>query len=65
MAVLSSAEDDKKQKYSQASQDCRNTFTPLCVSVYGMLGCEATASLKWIGEMLLAKWEMNYRTIMG
>ena len=41
------------------------TFTPLCVSVDGMLGCEATAFFKRIGDMLLAKWKMYYGTVMG
>ena len=31
----------KKCKYLQACQDRRATFTPLCVSVDGMLGSEA------------------------
>ena len=64
MAILSTAERDTKQKYSQACPDWRATFTPLCVSVNGMLGCEATAFLKQIGDMLLAKWELDYRTIL-
>ena len=37
----------------------------MCVSVYGMMGCEATAILKWIGDMLSANWEMDYGTVMG
>ena len=64
-ALLSTAECDKKQKYLQVSQDCRATFTPLCMSVDGMLGCKATAFLKWIGDMLTPKWEMDYGTVMG
>ena len=35
--VLGTAEGEKKCKYLQASQDRRATFTPLCVSVDGML----------------------------
>ena len=37
----------------------------MCVSVYGMMGCEATALLKWIGDMWSANWEMDYGTVMG
>ena len=57
----STAEHDKKQKYSQAYQDRRATFTPLFMSVDGMLGCEATAFLKWISDMLWlsGKWTME------
>ena len=39
--VLGSAEVEKKRKYLQACQDRLATFTPLCVSVDGMLGSEA------------------------
>ena len=39
--VLCSAEGEKKRKYLQACQNRRATFTPLCVSVDGMLGSEA------------------------
>ena len=42
--VLQSAELEKKRKYLQASQDHRATFTPLCVSVDGLLGKEADFS---------------------
>ena len=46
--VLGTAEGEKKCKYLQACQDRRATFSPLCVSVDGMLGCEA--------EILLGDW---------
>ena len=36
--ILSTAEGEKKRKYLQACKDRRATFTPLCVSVDGMLG---------------------------
>jgi len=39
--VLSTAKSEKKRKYLQACQDQHATFTPLCVSVDGMLGSEA------------------------
>ena len=55
MQFSSTVERDKKQKYSQACQNRKATFTPMCVSVDGMLGCEATVFLKWIGDMLSAK----------
>ena len=35
----------------------------MCVSVDGMLGCEATVFLKWIGDMS-AKWEIDYGVVM-
>ena len=36
-AVLRSTELEKKRKYLQACQDRRAAFTPLCVSVDGLL----------------------------
>ena len=59
LAVLCSAECDKK-KYSQACLDRRATFTPLCVSVDGMMGPEATMFLKRIADLLSAKWETDW-----
>ena len=53
LAVLSSAECDKKKKHSQACQDWRANFTPLCVSVDGMMGHEVTAFLKWIADCIV------------
>ena len=38
--VLQSAELEKNRKYLQACQDRRAAFTPLCVSVDGLLGKE-------------------------
>ena len=40
-SVLASAEEDKKRKYSNACADRRASFTPLCLSVDGLLGGEA------------------------
>ena len=58
-AVLSSPEHNKK-KYSQACQDQKATFTPLCVSIDGMIGHDVTAFLQWIADLLSAKLEMDY-----
>ena len=30
-----------------------------------MLGCKATAFLKQISDMLLARWEVDYETVKG
>ena len=38
--VLGLAEVERKRNYLQACQDQHATFTPLCVSVDGMLGSE-------------------------
>ena len=41
-AILSSAEEAKKMKYSEAAALCRASFTPFVVSVDGVLGREAS-----------------------
>ena len=65
LAVLCSAESDKKRKYSQACLDRKATFTPLCVSVDDMMGHEAAMFLKRIADLLSAKWERHYGLVMG
>ena len=42
----------------QACQDRRATFTPLCVSVNGMLGSEAEFFVRRVGD-ILASCEMG------
>jgi len=39
--ILSTAKGEKMHKYLQACEDQHGMFTPLCVSVDGMLGSEA------------------------
>ena len=58
-------EVEKKHKYLQACQDRRTTFTPLCVSVDGMLGFEAEFFIKRLGDFLAARWERPYGVVMG
>ena len=65
IAVIDSAEHEKKRKYSLACQDRRATFTPLCMSVDGTIGCEATSFLKWVADQLSAKWNRAYASVMG
>ena len=63
--VLCSAEGEKKRKYMQACQNRRATFTPLCVSVDGMLGSEAEFFVKRLSDFLAARWERPYSVVMG
>ena len=63
--VFRLAEVEKKCKYMQACQDQRATFTPLCVSVDGMLGSEAEFFVKRLGDFLAARWERPYSVVMG
>ena len=63
--VLSTAKGEKKHKYLQACQDRRATFTPLCVSVDGMLGSEGACFVKRMSDFLAAKWERPYSVVSG
>ena len=63
--VLCSAEGEKKRKYLQACQNRRATFTPLCVSVDGMLRSEAEFFAKRLSDFMAAKWERPYSVVMG
>ena len=62
--VLSTAEAEKKRKYHQACTDRRAQFTPLCVSVDGMMGKEASIFVKRLAERLSLKWNQNYSAIL-
>ena len=65
MDVLSAAEGEKKKKYLQACSDRRALFTPLCVSVDGMMGREASVFVKRLAERLSFKWGHKYNSILG
>ena len=65
MAILKRAEAEKKEKYLKACEERRALFTPLCVTVDGMLGLEASRFLKQLSEQLAYKWERSYSTIMS
>ena len=63
--VLQTAEGEKKRKFLQACLDWHATFTPLCVSVVGMLDCEAEFFAKKLSNFLAAKRERPYSVITG
>ena len=57
VAVLASAEAEKKRKYCDACTERRATFTLLCFSVDGLLGDEAACFLKHLGRSSSVTWE--------
>ena len=57
VAVLSSAEEEKKRKYNSAAETRRASFTPFVVSTDGMLGREANFLLKRLAQSISIKWE--------
>ena len=65
MSVLHSAEVEKKTKYSDACQERHMSFTPLVVSVDGMLAPEFANFLRRLGEALSTKWEKAYSKTMN
>ena len=60
--ILSQAEKEKNKKYLAA---CEERRAPLCVSVDGLLGREASRFLKRLGELLSLKWERSYSGIIN
>ena len=58
-AVLSSAEEEKKKKYSEAAALRRASFTPLVVSVDGVLGQEVNFLVKQLAQKLVHKREKS------
>ena len=57
VAVLASAEAEKKRKYCGVCTEHRATFTPLCFSINGLVGDEAACFLKHLGRSLSVTWE--------
>ena len=64
LAVLSTAEGEKKRKYHQACTNRRAQFTPVCVSVDGMMGNEASRFVRRLAEQLSARWDSNYSSVL-
>ena len=63
--ILAGAEKEKREKYGQACEDRRALFTPLCVSVDGLLGREATKFVKHLADQLSFKWHSNYSMLIN
>ena len=60
--VLASDERGKREKYGAACEDRRAIFTPLCVSVDGMMGREATKFVH-LANQLSHKWAIAHLSI--
>ena len=57
---LQEAEQKKKKMYLEACLQQRRHFSPLVASVDGLLGLEATSTLKRIASCLVTKWRKTY-----
>ena len=62
--VLTTAEREKKLKYRSTCEERRVIFTPLCVSVDGLLGNEAKVFVKRLAEGLSQKWDRSYSEVL-
>ena len=65
VAVLASAETEKKRKYCDSCTECCATFTLLCFSVDGLVGVKAACFLKHLGRSLSVTWEHHYGKLIG
>ena len=62
---LHEAEKGKKKMYLEACLQQRRNFSPFVASLDGMLGAEATATLKRIASRLATKWKQPYSNTCG
>ena len=65
VAVLSTAEQEKKRKYNGAAEARQASFTPFVVSTDGMLGREANFLLKRLTQRISMKWDKPLGQITG
>ena len=62
---LHEAERGKKNMYLEACLQQRQHFYPFVASVDGLLGVEATATLKRLASRLATKWKQSYSKTCG
>ena len=55
--------NEKKRKYSLACHSCRASFTPLVVSVDGVLAPEAKYLVRRLSDTLSFKWEQPFSVV--
>lgn len=58
--VLKLAENEKKLKYGAACEARHANFTPLCMSVDGLLGTEVSSFTNRLADRLAIKWDKSY-----
>ena len=64
ITILTNAEKEMKSKYMAACNERRAIFTPLCMSVDGLLGRETSSFIKRLAEQLSFKWQRNYNEVV-
>ena len=63
-SVLLRAEIEKKRKHSAAFCARWAHFTPLCFSVDGLTGCEASSFIRRLASGLAARWDRSYSDVV-
>ena len=63
-AVLSTAEKEKKRKYTHAAQARHASFSPFVVSVDGVMAWEARFTVPF-ADRLSTRWSKPYSEVMG
>jgi hypothetical protein len=63
--VLATHKCEKKKKYLEACLGQRCHFSPLVVSMDGLIGKEAKTLLKKLSALLAEKWEKPYSEVCG
>ena len=65
LQVLTTAEREKKNKYSATCEERRVLFTPLWISVDGLFCRETTRLLQRLAECLSLMWQRSYSTTIN
>ena len=65
MAILKSAETEKKTKYHEACTERHTSFTPLVISVDGVMAPECEKFVRHLSERLSYKWNRKYSQIVS
>ena len=64
MQVLRAAEREKKAKYSSACEALHVSFTPLCMTVDGLIGSESNTFIRRLADQLSIKWDHPYSSVL-
>ena len=64
ITALKSAERENKLKYNSDCERRHASFTPLCVTIDGLLAPEMAQFVKHLDTRLSLKWDLNYSTVL-
>ena len=64
-AVLSTAEKEKKRKYTHAAQARHASFFPFVASVEGVMAREGRFTVQRFADRLSTRWSKPYSEVMG